>query len=214
MGCKLDNWLGNLYCCYMLNNTDNTVSRFSLLRSRDGEWCKVTIELRTRNGVQELSITGAAGVVMTERQARAEALEYWVSFFEECPEEIYSMNKRFGRQFRTARGAAKFVIDCDGEYHGLDVVEEEDGNVFVSHSCGQIRAELAEWFPEIGGLYRWHLNGMQAGCFHQALQGRTYKTDPGHECPACGTKLGHSWNAWPLPPRVLAKVEALRALAN
>jgi len=197
----------------MLNNTNNKVSRFSILRERDGEWCKATIELRNRNGVEELSITGAAGHVITEEQAEEQALEYWVSFFEECPEEIIGMNQRMGTDFGNAEDAAQFVLDTDGSTHGLDVEEWEDGKCYVGHSWGQITDELSEWFPELDSLLVWHLNGMKAGCVHQHLQGRTYKTDPGHECPSCGTVLGHAWYTWPLPSRVLARVEELRALA-
>lgn len=195
----------------MSNNTE--ISRFQILRQRDGEFCEAQIELRVRNGVQELSICGTAGVVMHEDEAREQALEHWVSFFEECPEEIILMNRHWGTDFGNEEDAAQFVLDTDGEFHGLDVTDTDGDNVFVGHSFGQIREELAEWFPELQGLFRWHLNGMQAGCFHQALQGRTFETDPGHECPACGTKLGHAWNTWPLPASVVARVEALRDLA-
>ena len=87
------------------------LKRFSILRTRGKEWCQATIEIRERNGGPELSITGAAGYVLTERQARREAREYWESFFEDQPEEIYAMNQRFGRQFRTPRGAARFARD-------------------------------------------------------------------------------------------------------
>ena len=195
----------------MSNN--NEISRFSILRERGGEWCKATIELLNRNGVLELSISGAAGLSMHEDEAREQAVAYWVSFFEEMPEEIISMNKRMGTDFGNAEDAAQFVLDTDGEFHGLDVEDTNGDIVLMGHSWGQITDDLAEWFPELRGLFRWHLNGMQAGCFHQALQGRTFKTDPGHECPACGTKLGNAWNVWPLPASVVARVEALRALA-
>lgn len=194
----------------------DTRTRFSILRTRDGEWCQATIELRERNGGQELSITGAAGVVVTEREARRQALEYWESYFHESPEEIYTMNKRFDRRFSSAHGAAKFVLQCDGEFHGLDVELEEDGRVWIGHSWGQIRDELSEWFPELDSLFRWHLNGMHAGCIHQHMKGQTFETHPGIICRniTCGVKLGSAWYHWPLPARVLAEVETLSALAN
>lgn len=188
--------------------------KFSILRQRDGDFCRAEIELRERDGGQELSICGTAGVIMTEDSAREQALEYWVSFFEEMPEEIIGMNQRMGTDFGNAEDAAQYVLDTDGEFHGLDVTDTDGDNVLISHSCGQITEELAEWFPELAGLFNWHLNGMKAGCVHQHLQGRTYKTDPGHECPACGTVLGAAWYQWKLPASVVARVEALRNISS
>jgi hypothetical protein len=195
----------------------DTRTRFSILRTRNGEWCQATVEIRERNGGPELSITGAAGYVLTERQARRQALEYWESYFDECPEEIIAMNKKFGRRFSSATGAAKFVLECDGEYHGLDIENEEDGKVWIGHSWGQIRDELSEWFPELDSLFRWHLNGMHAGCIHQHLKGMTYDTHPGAACGSINctdVRLGSAWYHWGLPAKVVAKVEALRELAN
>lgn len=191
----------------------NSNTKFSILRQRDGEFCRAEIELRERNGQQELSICGVSGMAVHEDEAREMALSHWVSFFEEMPEEIIGMNQRCGVDFGNAEDAAQFVVDMDGEFHGLDVVEHDGDTVLLGESFGQITSDLAAWFPELDGLFRWHLNGMQAGCFHQALQGRTFKTDPGHECPACGTKLGSAWNAWPLPASVVARVEALQLLS-
>jgi hypothetical protein len=198
---------------YMLNNTNTESFKFSITRTRGGDFCKAEIELRDRNGTPELSICGVAGVVMSKREARKEALAYWVSFFEECPEEMVSMNQRCGRRFTSPNGAARFVLEEDGEFHGLDITAEGRDRVFLGQSFGQIREDLAEWFPELQSLFVWHLNGMKAGCVHQALQGRTFATDPGHECPSCGTVLGHAWYTWALPAGVLARVEALKALA-
>jgi hypothetical protein len=184
----------------------------TITRENGGRYCTAKIELRDRNGVTELSITGEAGRVVTERKARSEALAYWVSFFEDDWNAIKEMNERCGTRFRSPRSAAKFVLDTDGDFHGLDV-EISDGRAYVGECFGHIREELAEWFPELVPLLPWHLNGTKAKCVHQALQGRTYQTDPGHVCPACGTKLGHAWYTWKLPARVLARVEALRALS-
>jgi len=185
--------------------------KFSKIRERGSQWCKVEIELRNRNGKGlELSICGATGSVLSKREAKSEARAYWESFFEECPEEIKAMNERCGTRFRSPRSAATYVLQCDGPYHGLDVERIEGNTVYIGESFGQIRSEIAEFFPELAPLLVWHLNGMQAGCVHQRLQGRTYQTDPGHECAACGTKLGHAWYHWPLPGRVIEQIQAFK----
>jgi hypothetical protein len=177
------------------------------IRERDGEYgerefCRLEIELRDRDGGPELSICGSAGYVYTERQARSQAREFWISYFEECPSYIEEMNKRCGTNFRSPKSAAKYVLDCDGEYHGLDIVEERDGNVYVSHSCGQIRDELAQFFPELVPFFGWHLNNLNAACEHQDARGETYEQNPGSECLNCGWKLGHGWHKRTLPPEV------------
>jgi hypothetical protein len=168
------------------------------------EFCQLEIELRAHGEGVELSICGTAGYVLTEAEARRQALEYWESYFEDQPEERKAMAKRFGKRLRDARAAARFVLDSDGDYHGLDVVREEGGKVYVGHSFGQIREEIAEFFPEVVPYLRHHLNHLHAECEHQEARGETYETHPAATCPDCGWKLGHGWHRRELPPEVIA----------
>jgi len=173
-------------------------------RVKNGEFCRLEIELREHNGLQTLSICGTAGVVLSDRDAKREALAFWEGYFEEEPYQVGDLNERFGRRFRSPASAARFVLDCDGQYHGLDVVDVEDTDaVYVAHSCGQIREELARFFPEAVPFFRFHLNNMRAECVHQEARGESYKTHPGAECLECGHKLGHSWDQRKLPQAVI-----------
>lgn len=137
-----------------------------ILRTQGKRFCEVEINLEDGR----LSVYGTEGRIVRRTAARKEALAYWVSYFEDNPEEII----RLGR--RTARGAAKYVLDTDGEYHGLDVHSERwasDGrnkNVFLVESCGQITDTIREFFPELAPLLKWHLNDMRAGCAHQEAE--------------------------------------------
>ncbi|MBW2672456.1 MAG: hypothetical protein JRD89_03450 [Deltaproteobacteria bacterium] len=178
-----------------------------IMRRKGNEFCELTIRLHEGR----FTMTGTAGEILSERGARRETLAYWESYFEESPEEIYAMNERCGRQFRTARGAAKFVIESDGEYHGLDVVEEDGDEVYVCHSCGQIRDEIARFFPEAAPYFAWHLNDMRAECEHQEARGETYKTHPGAICPDCGYALGSAWTRRELPAEVVTWAETFAA---
>lgn len=178
------------------------------MRERKGdhgqrEFCEIQVRLHEGR----FSICGTAGVIVKHRDAKRQALEYWTSFFEDEPSEIYAMNERFSRQFRTAKGAAKFVLETDGELHGVDVVQEDGNDVYIGHSFGQIRDEIAEFFPEVTPFFRWHLNDMNAGCVHQDARGETYTDNPGAECLECGCKLGHAWNKRELPPEVVRWAE-------
>lgn len=117
---------------------------------------------------------------------------------------------------RTAKGAARFVIASDGEYHGLDVYHEVDapkGKVLVGHSWGQIQETLLDFFPEVEPYLKWHLNDMRAECEHQESRGETWKAhSPSLRppvCPDCGHRLGHAWLKRELPPEVIAWVESL-----
>lgn len=136
------------------------------------EYCTLEVEVRVReDGFKSLSICGTAGRVLTPAKARKTALQYWESFFEDQPEERHAMNERTGKNFRSAKSAAKFVVQTDGEYHGLDASMEQDNQVFVAESCGQIREELLRFFPEVEPYLKWHLNDMHAGCEHQEALG-------------------------------------------
>jgi hypothetical protein len=128
-----------------------------------------------------ISTSGSSGQAVTPARARAMAIESWISYFEDAPEEIYNMARRFNRQFRTPSGAARFVCEVDGEYHGLDVHSEigtgRASRVLLTQACGQIHDEIAEWFPEFAvGAPR----GMCVGAPDQvaALEGFTPRPYP------------------------------------
>lgn len=178
--------------------------RSAIKVAEDGSWVEVTVRLHDGR----LSITGAAGESVTPRQARKMALEYWTSFFEESPNERHAMNDRFNRNFRSAASAARFVIESDGEYHGLDVHCERDGKVLLTHICGQIRDDIAASFPEVVPYFKWHLNDMRSECQHQEARGETYTTHPGATCPDCGHRLGSAWLKRELPVDVIAWAES------
>jgi hypothetical protein len=144
-------------------NEDRIMKQYKELKTRGNEWCEVAIELKTRDGFKVLSITGSAGEVMSERQAKAYALDYWISFFEEMPEEIAILNGKAEKKIRSAKSAAQYVLSIDGAYRGLDVHQIKDGKVYITYSCGQIVEALKEWFPEYAHLLPYHLNDMKAG---------------------------------------------------
>ncbi len=173
--------------------------RSALRVADDGSWCEVTVELKDGR----LSICGSAGESATPHQARKMALDNWISYFEESPAEIVSLNERCGCNFRSARSCARYVIENDGEYHGLDVYAERDGKILLLHSCGQIRDEIATWFPEVAPYFRWHLNDMHSECEHQEARGESYKTHPDAVCPDCGYKCGSAWTKRKLPRSVV-----------
>lgn len=173
-------------------------------KTKGNRWCRLEIELRGEPGDEELSICGSEGVIVTPAQARRDSLDYWISFFDDNPGEMREMNQRFGRRFTSSRGAAKFVLDTDGEYHGLDVDSEGDKGVFIVESGGQIRETLTAWFPEAAPYFKWHLNKMHAECVHQEARGETWKTHPKAECTECGWKLVCGWSKRTLPPEVIA----------
>ena len=175
----------------------------TVIRKKGGRFCALEVTLEDREGVIRLSICGTEGRIYRPAAARREALLYWEQFFEESPEERHAMNDRFGRNFRTAKGAAKFVIDSDGEYHGLDIYQQSDTQVLVSESCGQIREILEGWFPEALPYFAWHLNDLHAECEHQEARGENYDTHPDAKCSDCGWKLGSGWKARKLPDEVI-----------
>lgn len=118
------------------------------------------------------------------------------------------MSDKFGRLFKTSKSAARFVIQVDGEFHGLDVhAIGKGGKVYLTQSCGQIRDILANWFPEVVPYFKWHLNNMRAECEHQEARGETYTTHPDARCPDCGYKLGSAWKARKLPDEVVKWVK-------
>lgn len=111
------------------------------------------------------AITGTEGYILTRAAAKREALQYWENFFEEMPTELANMNEQQGTNFRSHRRAAQYVLDTDGEFHGLDVFRETgDGKkarVWVSHSGGMLHDRIVEVFPELNWVIDWHLNDMR-----------------------------------------------------
>ena len=189
----------------------NTATKATKFKTKGDQWCEVVVELRNQGKGLELSITGSEGVLVSPREARGQARQYWESFFEEDWNQIKDMNERCGSNCRTPAGAARFVVQSDGDYHGLDVHREDvDGKVAILETCGQIRDTLREWFPEVEPLLPYHLNNLHAECIHQEERGETYKTHPGAECPECEWKLGHAWNARALPSEVIEAVEQFK----
>jgi hypothetical protein len=141
----------------------DTISR-KVTRTHSGRFC--TLEIELKDG--ELSIRGTEGRIVKRKTAKEEAIQYWESYFDENPGEIITMGKKFGKQFRTSRGAAKFVLEVDGEFDGLNVIGPENGStVRIVECCGQIQDLLLLYFPEVKPLLPWHLNKMHAGCEHQ-----------------------------------------------
>lgn len=174
-----------------------SISPRKIMRVKGSRWCE--IEIRLENG--RLSICGAEGRILSPAKARKEAREYWRSFFEDEPNELGRMAVEFGT--RKPATAARKVMEVDGEYHGLDVHAVYPSGICITESCGQIREELAKWFPEAVPYMGWHLNDMHAECIHQESRGETYSTHPGAVCPECGWKLGHGWNKRELPADVI-----------
>jgi len=186
------------------------VERVKILE-KDGEFCALEVRLQDIDGFKRLSICGTAGYVFTRAQAKKEALNFWTTYFEDSPEEMHAMNERCGTRFRSPARAARYVLNSDGEFSGLDVYREDDNKVYVAHSCGQIRDEISRWFPEVQRYFRWHLNDMHAECVHQEARGETYQTHPGAVCPDCGYKLGSAWTKRDLPSDVVAWAESVGA---
>ena len=56
---------------------------------------------------------------------------------------------------------------------------------------------------------KYHLNDMNAECFHQKLLGQTWKTHPESKCEMCGWKLGCGWKKEEVPSEVLKLLEWL-----
>lgn len=175
------------------------------LKRSGNRWCEIEIE--HKDGC--LSICGSEGRIVKTAAARKEAREYWESFFEESPEELSNMRRLYGKT--TPKSAAKYVLESDGELHGLDVHKENENAVYLTEGCGQIVEDLKKWFPEYADLLPYHLNDMHAECEHQAARGEAWKTHAEAICPDCGYKLGSAWLSRPLPDWVISKLEAIHA---
>ncbi len=166
-------------------------------------YCTLEIKLTNQPQGLRLSICGNEGQILPRKVAEKEALAYWVSVFEENPDELTSMNERCGKKFRSPASAAKYVLAQDGDLHGLDVAKETTDKqgrdwVYICTSCGQIRETIREWFPESAPMLQYHLNDMRPACTHMMKQNQTEGT-----CPECGEVAGSKWFYEPLPPSVI-----------
>lgn len=194
------------------NDTSPSFERHILReeRTRNDGTTWVQLEIRLHGG--RLSICGSAGYILTHAQARQQAHEFWASYWDEISEdERKEHRERLG--CRNGNGFARRVLAADGDYHGLDVERETENDVYVLHSCGQIRDELAEWFPEAEPLFAWHLNDMRPDCVHQeqaVKDGRAeYKLS--EPCEVCGYRYGHAWTERVLPPEIVTLAQTLLA---
>lgn len=164
----------------------------SITRTKGTKYCTLDLELSEAG---RLSICGSEGTIIPVKKARHEALNYWIGFFEDQPSERVAMNERCGTAYRSARAAAKYVLDTDGELHGLDVEKAVGQNVYVVESCGQIRETVTAFFPEVAPIMKWHLNDMHAGCEHQEElgwgHGRTIALERSSLTPAQDATLHH-----------------------
>lgn len=190
-----------------------------ITRVRGKEFCTLEVELRAgqNDSGPELSICGVHGDVMPRSNAKKRALEYWKSHFDDDPGQIIDMNKRCGTRFTSATSAARYVLSQDGEFHGLDVMDDDGKAVMIGHSFGQITDTIVRFFPEAAPYMRWHLNNMHAGCEHQdALgwgHGRTIALDrmsaTGVQVDALDARLRYAWEE----ERERARAKILAALA-
>lgn len=151
--------------------------RFDALQ--DALWC--------RGQPLTLSITGTAGNVVSPRWARAEALRYNTEIFEDGSFPIADANAQWGTNFRSAAACARYVLQSDGEYAGLDVHDKvylgvrrratKDGTVgrvtgsreriLLGHSFGCLHDEIRAAFPEARGCIAAHLSTMRPGAPEQ-----------------------------------------------
>lgn len=159
--------------------------RKEIMREAAGEFFTLRIEIREDSQNRPvLSLTGNVGHVLSEDEAESEARDFWTSFFEECPEEKMTLIESQER-YMTDEQAAEFVLQVDGRFHGLDVVQTSENKVYVSDAGGCLHAEMAEWFPEMAPFVQYHLNDMNAGC------------------PKCGHKYGSEWLYEEIPNDVI-----------
>ena len=118
-----------------------------------------------------LSVTTEEGAILSRKDAKQLALDYWTSYFDEDVANILEMNQRLGTHFQKPLSAAKHVVKTDGEFHGLDVFQDLGKDIYLTESCGPASPYILEWFPEVKPLLPWHLNDMHAGCEHQDALG-------------------------------------------
>jgi hypothetical protein len=149
------------------------VRRRSYTRVKDAEFCTIKLELTSGcdGAPDRFSVTGTAGHVVKRAEARRMARENWIQFFDDSPSELDAMNQKCGTRFRSSARAAAYVLNSDGEFHGLDVERDDGKTVYLGNSWGQNREEIARFFPELTWVFAHHLNDMHAGCEHQDALG-------------------------------------------
>lgn len=177
-----------------------------VLRQNGSEWCE--LEIRLRDG--RLSICGAGGYVVSRAQAKREARESMANYWDETTaEDREQLGKRLG--CRSANGFARRVVEADGELAGVEVHSEDGNRVLVTSSCGQIREELARWFPEAAPLFGWHLNDMRPDCEHQeqAVRDGREPYEVGDYCEVCDYRYGSEWKRRELPASIIELAETV-----
>lgn len=186
-----------------------------------GKFCRLEMELTERDGKQRLSICGSAGALRTKKELRSDYRELVTD---------YMMDER-GEQSHRSKHERRSMIaadmrDFDPLNHdciGTCTVGRKEYYLSV-HSCGQIREELARWFPDFAALFPWHLNDMRAECIHQEARGETYQKDPHAECFDCpttevvdghgrqttrGYRIGSAWTYRQLPAHIIELAESV-----
>jgi len=151
----------------------NTVFTHSFHRVDGDEFVKVDLRLTLHQKglavLPRMSITGCSGFICSEEAAQEQAMDCWISYFEEVGEgETLAFLREHGINVNVSdddieETAAKHVVNTDGEYHGLDVdYDLSDGDrVFVTTACGQIVDEIKAAFPELRRFMSCHLNDMR-----------------------------------------------------
>lgn len=130
---------------------------------REGRLSDAINTLRAADLDCTITATGVEGYVLTAKQARAEAMRYWESWWDDAPEvERRSWNSRNNQRIRSGKSHAKYVLDRDGEYHGLDVFEDRGDTVLSGHAWGCIHSQLTKHFPEVECVIKDHLKQPQS----------------------------------------------------
>lgn len=118
-----------------------------------------------------LTITGVLGDVVKPADARREAFDRNVSLIEDGDFPLDEANAQWGTNFRSAKSAARYALKTDGEYAGLDIVDEISEyhgkrrfeRVLVGHSFGCLHDDIRDRVPELAGLIPWHQSDLNAG---------------------------------------------------
>lgn len=146
-------------------------------RTDGDEWYGVQVEWDGKR----LSITGSYGEYMAEDDARRNAYEGWVDYFDGDDEAFGAFVKRFSG-ISTVEEAARYVLDSDGEFHGLDVdpsAPGRDGYVAIGTGYGCVHDTIRAHFPELAPLIAYHLNDMTPGTPAQMAElDNWYKANP------------------------------------
>lgn len=103
---------------------------------------------------------------MSYDEAREAALDYWESFFENEDNETTGalvdnttgkMAVKWGNGtvgvYDSAREAANYILEVDGDHHGLDLEELEEGKFYELASCGQCQDGLPQELIKLWDKY-------------------------------------------------------------